>query len=446
MTPTPHNRSTAQTRRRPGTETGSGLDRHWQALHYRATLDSLADGHAPTEVRLFKAGENDTLKGTFQFTQRSAELILKAAADWGNDYHFDYEHAALAANTDGAPAAGWYQLEIRTTDAGPELWAVNIRWTNRALEMIEAKELRYISPAFYASKGEITSFINCAVTNLPATKHMDALIAAAALFDSDSLSIDDVIRDALEQLRPGWSHLADGWVVEIYTDALVIQEETGDRTYHVGIAVEDGAVRITSDPVEVTREWVPTPPPEGDTMDPETLTLLGITSAEQAPEAIQALATRAAAADALMALVPEGQDALGTITAWRDGAGRVEALAQQVADLQAQADTNRLNDLLELATSEGRITPAQREQLTAAFTTDAGLNLPALESYLAATPRMTALTGSPRERSSGAPAGSVVTAAGKAWGELTNMEKHELRLENPEEFQRLLEEHRSTAN
>lgn len=135
----------------------------------------------PTEFRIFPRGTFSTTKGEFTFDDASAKSVLAAWRDHGIELSLDYEHAALEDSGEiagGAPAAGWYGLEVRDG----QLWAVNVRWTPRAAEYLGNREYRYISPAFTTdAKGRVTRLINVALTNLPATDDLPALVAAKAV-------------------------------------------------------------------------------------------------------------------------------------------------------------------------------------------------------------------------------------------------------------------------
>src|SRR5690606_34237171 len=99
-------------------------------------------------------------------------------------------------------------------------------------------------------------------------------------------------------------------------------------------------------------------------------------------------AARARAGDELRQqlteLVGEGEQIVPTVTAWRDGAKQAEQLALELAEVRATAEKARLEEMLDQAAAEGKLTPAMREQLTSAFTTDAGVNLEGLAAYLKA--------------------------------------------------------------
>ena len=144
-------------------------------MRHKATLTIGLPGEIPREFRIFPFGVVDTTKGQFLFDHRGAEQLMAAWRDYGNRLSIDYEHQALDPVSNGPiPAAGWADLELR--DDG--LWAVNVEWTPKAAEMLANREYRYISPAFYADEdGRIIELINVALTNIPATKRLQPLVA-----------------------------------------------------------------------------------------------------------------------------------------------------------------------------------------------------------------------------------------------------------------------------
>lgn len=115
----------------------------------------------------------------------AARLIARVAAR-ANPLVIDYEHQTLAAEQNGqpAPAAGWFKrLEWRE---GQGLFAVDVEWTEKAAQMIAAKEYRFISPVLSYDKrtGEVLDLHMAALTNYPAVDGMADLAArAAARFD-----------------------------------------------------------------------------------------------------------------------------------------------------------------------------------------------------------------------------------------------------------------------
>lgn len=141
---------------------------------HKLTLE-LPQGAPPGEFRIFPFGQVETTKGAFLVDEESARMVLERWREYGNRLSIDYEHQALEPVTNGpVPAAGWFDLELREDG----LWAINVEWTERARELLAAREYRYFSPAFYTDeKGRIVELINLALTNIPATKRMQPLVA-----------------------------------------------------------------------------------------------------------------------------------------------------------------------------------------------------------------------------------------------------------------------------
>lgn len=427
------------------------------------------DGVAPTELRIFAAGDNPTTKGTFRFTKRSAELVMAENAEYGNDRSADYEHQALAQPPVKAPASAWYDLELRDTPNGPELWAANIRWTDNARALIEAKEYRYTSPAFYHdADGEILGYRNFALTNNPATLNLRPLIAASARAHAAELglSIQELYEAAAAALAAKHGYV---WLVEFYLDELIY--ESAGRLYSQPITVTPAGLELTGDPVEVRRTYTPisttaptagasrstlTPPQEGTPMKTTTrlLAALGLMAGmtitdeneDAALEALTGLQKRADLADQLTALVPEGKDAVGTVTGWRDAAARLTTIEAERTAEQEAAREARVTELLEAGLRDGKLTPASRDALTAALADADGRVDPArLEAYLTAAPRVTP-AGAAREKAPSAAGDKPVDTKGRTFAELSNPERAQLRHENPAEFTRLWTEHCQTLS
>lgn len=151
------------------------------------------NAQAPAEIKLLPAGAfraRDGRPGNVTAwhldAAAAARLIAQAQAAKG-DFVIDYEHQTLHAEENGqpAPAAGWFKnLEWREGDG---LYAVAVRWTARASQLIEAGEYRYISPVFGYDKqsGVVTELLMAALTNYPALDgHSDLAARAAARFST----------------------------------------------------------------------------------------------------------------------------------------------------------------------------------------------------------------------------------------------------------------------
>lgn len=166
-------------------------------MKYKTLHIALAGDEPPSEFRLFTAGTVDTTKGEFTFDAKSAASVMADYKARGIDLMIDYDHASLATGCAPDPAqagkaAGWFNLEVRNG----ELWAVNVRWTEPAADAMRRKEWRFMSPAFTTdSDGRVLTVMNCAITNLPATRRLQPLMAASSK-GSTGMTLEELIKVA----------------------------------------------------------------------------------------------------------------------------------------------------------------------------------------------------------------------------------------------------------
>jgi phage I-like protein len=160
---------------------------------------------AANEIQLFPAGNFRATDGRphdvphwFIDAALAAQIIAEFEAR-ANRTVVDYEHQTLLAAQNGqpAPAAGWFgKLEWRESG----LFAIDVEWTERATQMIEGGEYKYISPVFAYDKktGKVKRLLHAALTNNPALDGMDAVAASQyQLLNTEKLSMNEL----LEQLR-----------------------------------------------------------------------------------------------------------------------------------------------------------------------------------------------------------------------------------------------------
>lgn len=157
-------------------------------LHVRAAINARGDDGvergpdgSPVAFRIWHAGENVTDHGTHTLSMKSIEKLLAQQAARGNLYSIDVDHMSL--NKESPPesrkAVGWFEIAARESIDGPELWAVNVAWTEAVRGGLtqDPPEWRYFSPAYDVTKkgGEIVSLANLALTNNPATWSVTSL-------------------------------------------------------------------------------------------------------------------------------------------------------------------------------------------------------------------------------------------------------------------------------
>jgi phage I-like protein len=103
---------------------------------------------------------------------------MERAKDWGNRFHFDWDHHAYLTMSKGVRAPRQRRL-VRARGPHGRLWATDIEWTNAGQEGRGGRaRLRATCPrtsTLTKSTREVTKFNNAALTNLPALKQLEAL-------------------------------------------------------------------------------------------------------------------------------------------------------------------------------------------------------------------------------------------------------------------------------
>lgn len=347
------------------------------------------DGTPPTEMRLFAAGDNPTTKGVFKFTAKSAELVMAEYLARGVEKPGDYNHASIPQlREDGTvrhpsdeegKASCRYQLEVRQADAGPELWAVNIRWTPRAAELIRAREYYQTSNAFaHTKEGEVTQFVNFALVNDPATFNQPALVAASAGAPTTTppppaaQTTRTITMKMPEKMAAALKALMDGE----YADE---KEMTAKCKAALAEFVPE---EKKEPPAEMTAQLT--------ALSGQVATLTGeVTTLKAHVEKIAALTGKTAHAEQLAVLTAKFQSA-----------DKVETLSAEVARLSTESTESKIAAVLERGKVAGKLTPAMLEDAAKAApetgpgkyiaTLRASKDVTALSAYVDALPKLVA--------------------------------------------------------
>lgn len=148
------------------------------------------EGKPPDEFLIWRYGaidfawdNGDTLRINFSPTMAAAIVEASLEGQTGGDLHIDYQHRTdIPVDNSPAPAAGWFRLEARSDG----LYATNVKWTDKAANMLSSREFRYFSPVFYVTDNKtIVSIAKLSLTNEPATKGLLPLVASS---DSGSVA------------------------------------------------------------------------------------------------------------------------------------------------------------------------------------------------------------------------------------------------------------------
>ncbi len=147
-----------------------------QILGNSVSLAGRKEAKAPTDIQMLPLGEFQHPKGIFKVTPESVHSCMEHFSNRVNDIVIDYEHQTEMGVE--APAAGWVsELHDRGKDG---LWAT-VEWNQRAVEYLENREYRYLSPVVLANRvsGEVKVLTAAALTNRPVIDGMEPIINKA---------------------------------------------------------------------------------------------------------------------------------------------------------------------------------------------------------------------------------------------------------------------------
>jgi len=192
-----------------------------------ATSESLVvnqEAGTPVEITLVPDGAVSSAAGDFVLDAEGGRMIEEAFKAIGRDLVIDYEHQTLGerfASPDGtAPAAGW----IKSLHYEEKRGIVGlVEWTDRARQLIHAKEYKYLSPVVVVRKKDRKAIAlhSAAVTNAPAIRRMEALAAKDNPFtwemnamgdmpEGGEVTSDQLIGELAATLRQKGVNLPDG--------------------------------------------------------------------------------------------------------------------------------------------------------------------------------------------------------------------------------------------
>lgn len=136
----------------------------------------------------------------------AAQIIAETASR--DDLVIDFEHQTLLSKQNGqpAPAAGWFKRLVWRENEG--LFAVDVKWTDKAKAMLAAGEYRYISPVFSYSAvtGYVERLLGAGLTNNPGLTGLTDL-AQIALNSSQPVLAPRENLGSIEKFNRAFGHL-----------------------------------------------------------------------------------------------------------------------------------------------------------------------------------------------------------------------------------------------
>lgn len=181
-------------------------------------------------------GRTDTGVAHWTMTASLAQQIIAAFDAGQTDLVVDYEHATLKAAETGQqnPAAGWISKYVWDDDRG---LMGEVKWTQRAKDMIDSGEYRYLSPVLeYDTLGNVRGLHSVALTNSPALDGM----ALAALSRQNSIKHKQETSMNKEALIKLLGLAADADDKAIEAALAEAQEKLGGKTLAEALAEHKG--------------------------------------------------------------------------------------------------------------------------------------------------------------------------------------------------------------
>jgi phage I-like protein len=282
-------------------------------------IDLSADSKAPTEFRIFRAGVNTSDKGDFIFDEEAARLVMSAFAKKGTALTMDFEHMAAADPPVIAPAsASSWVPEVR----GGELWATNVHWTDKARQMIEAREYTRISPLFYSDPKtkRVLRILNVALTNVEALDNVQPLVAAAAT-TTGAVTMK---------------------MLACKTCAKALKAPTDDTDGDEVMCTACGAL-------------------------PRAASAIGLRADTAESDVLAALSGLAGFRATVLSLTGKAtaHEAIGVISGWRGNDAEITRLRAENERVESERLKAEFNGLLDGAGKDGKLPPAERESLVA---------------------------------------------------------------------------------
>lgn len=307
-----------------------------------APLEGIGQGprSVPREFRIFRRGDNETESGVYVFDDKAATQVMEA---WGRrqiDLTMDYEHQALHEPPIEAPAActRWVP-QVRDGD----LWATDCMWTDKAWMYLANGEYRYISPAFRFDEKSmrIREVINLALTNLPAMRGIAPLVAAT---------------QGKDRKEPGMNYEQMFKDLQAKYDQLQAQLNAKDGEIAQLNAKLAGKAEPTAEAKAATEEIA------GITA---TLSLPATAGRAERTTAVTSLAGLRASLRGVTGAADDAA-AIGIIHGWKQASTETAKLSQRIAELEGAQLTAEFEGILDKAGTEGKLTPAKREELKTA--------------------------------------------------------------------------------
>jgi phage I-like protein len=281
----------------------------------------------PEEIQLLPYGYVKSTEGDFIVDEISIKEIKENLGKRKNDTVIDYEHQTIYGGE--APAAGWFNVNDLIDKGKVGLW-VKPRWTPRAEQYIKNKEYRYFSPVVLVRLSDMRA-INIhsgALTNTPAIDGMVPIINKNLTgFIPEEMEVkEEMIIKALKQLLGLKDDATDQEVLDAVTQLNSASKLVANKEILQVLGLDEKAT------LEQVKEKIT---PVNLVANKEILEALGLD--EKATVA----------------------EVKGKIIALKNPANYVSS--EEFKALKEKLDKKEVDEVVQLALSQGKITPAQKD-------------------------------------------------------------------------------------
>lgn len=282
----------------------------------------LTDGKPPAEFRIFRAGVNESDYGPITFDDIAAAMVMQNAREKGNPFYFDFNHGMTVegATDEQGKSAGNFNIEVRDG----ELWAIDCMYTENGGARLASREYNLFSPAFRwiadeAGVCRVFQLLNVAFVNLAGLDGLQPLAAASSAVGATRDEETDMTAEEIKKLQDR----CDRVEAENLTLRAAAHEVTAlSGTLSLGADANPRALGTAVTGLLALRG--------------EVRKITGQDTDEKAVAALQAIAAKAA---------------------------RTDAVEAQIGEIQAGASRSQFDAVLDGASKEGKLPPADRKKL-----------------------------------------------------------------------------------
>ena len=325
---------------------------------------------APTAFRIWRAGANPTDHGPTFFTPRSAELLMAEQEIRGNMYAIDIDHLSMSKDAPIAArrAVGWHYLQVRDSQTGPELWAVDVEWSADIKAGLEAlpPEWKYFSPAYDVNDtGEVIRYLKLALTNDPATWNVTALAnrqgGPTATPTKGSPMKKSELMAALKAAAAADPNEAHGRIKGL----LSAMDLEGEGEIEEAPPSSAPAVEVKPEPEAVAAAAEPAAEPVAE-VKPEPVVEDRVAAMASRLQALEATLAKKAVAEERAKLLASRTDLAKEVKAWlTDSTTPIETVRKAIATLPKATTPNLAADVTVKATrSEGQASQGEAVRAT----------------------------------------------------------------------------------